>query len=84
MAEAARVTPSVPPDEAERARWVEEAVHSARMEGLELAPEDAADAADYVAGRISIAEYGQRTRARYGVPEHPDQAAPPAAGDQRG
>ncbi len=74
MAEATRVT-----DQGERARWVEEAVHSARMEGLELAPEDAADAADYVAGRITIDEYGRRTRARYGVPEQPGQAAAPAA-----
>ncbi len=53
----------------ERARRVEEAVHSLRMEGLDLAPEDAADAAEYVAGRISVDEYGRRTRARYGVPE---------------
>ena len=68
MTQAARIT-SPSTSEAERARQVEEAVHSVRMEGLDLAPEDSADAAEYVAGRITLDEYGRRTRARYGVPE---------------
>ncbi len=68
MTQAARIT-STSRSEAERARQVEEAVHSVRMEGLDLAPEDAADAAEYVAGRITLDEYGSRTRARYGVAE---------------
>lgn len=68
MTQSARIT-STTTSEAERARQVEEAVHSVRMDGLDLAPEDAADAAEYVAGRISVDEYGSRTRARYGVPE---------------
>lgn len=29
---------------------------------------DAPDAADYVAGRLSLDAWGRRTRARYGVP----------------
>lgn len=68
MTQAARIT-STSTSEAERARQVEEAVHSVHMAGLDLAPEDAADAADYVAGTITLDEYGSRTRARYGVPE---------------
>jgi hypothetical protein len=88
MTKAARVT-STSTSEAERARQVEEAVHSVRMEGLDLAPEDAADAAEYVAGRITLDEYGRRTRARYGVPEEsqrgsgaPDRAVAAVAAAQ--
>ncbi len=72
MTEAAPITST---SEAERARQVEEAVHSGRMEGLDLAPEDAADAAEYVAGRITLDEYGRRTRARYGVAEEPQRGS---------
>lgn len=68
MTQGARTSPTAT-SEAERARQVEEAVHSVRMEGLDLAPADATDAAEYIAGRISLDEYGRRTRARYGVPE---------------
>lgn len=61
----------------DRARQVDEAVHSIRMEGLDLAPEDAADAAAYAAGQLTLDEYGRRTRARYAVPlaSAPDRAA---------
>ena len=65
----ATTTPTRVPGRAERARIIEEAVHSIEMEGLELAPVDAADAAEYVAGRITLDEYGRRTRARYGAAE---------------
>lgn len=82
MAEAARVG-STSSGVAERARRLQEAVHSVRMEGLDLTADDAADAAEYVAGRIDLGEYGRRTRARYGVPEadRPGPAGPvtPAA-----
>lgn len=67
MTQAARIDSTS--SEVERARQVEEAVHSVRMEGLDIAPSDASDVAEYVAGRISLDEYGRRTRARYGVPE---------------
>ncbi|MGL5929306.1 MAG: antitoxin VbhA family protein [Dermatophilaceae bacterium] len=59
--------------EAERARWVEDAVHSVRMESMDLPPEDAADAGEYVAGRITSEEYGRRTRAATACP----RASPP-------
>lgn len=55
--------------EAERAVVVEEAVHSVEMEGLDVTPETAADAADYVSGRISVAELVERVRVRHGAPE---------------
>lgn len=77
MTQAARIT-SPATTEAERARQVEEAVHSVRMEGLDLAPAGAADAAEYVSGRITLDEYGRRTRARYGVPEDERGSAAPA------
>ncbi len=77
MTQAARIT-SPSTTEAERARQVEEAVHSVQMEGLDLAPADAADAAEYVAGRITLDEYGRRTRVRYGVPEDQRGSAAPA------
>lgn len=65
----ATTAPMRVPGRAERARIIEEAVHSIGMEGLELAAVDAADAAEYVAGRITLDEYGRRTRARYGASE---------------
>lgn len=68
MTRAARIS-SAGSSESVRARRVEEAVHSVRMEGLDFAPADAADAAEYVSGGIDLEEYGRRTRARYGVPE---------------
>lgn len=77
MTQAARITSSST-TEAERARQVEEAVHSVRMEGLALSPAAAADAAEYVSGRITLDEYGRRTRARYGVPEDERGSAAPA------
>ena len=77
MTQAARIT-SPSTTEAERARQVEEAVHSVRMEGLDLSPAAEADAAEYVAGRITLDEYGRRTRARYGVPENERGSAAPA------
>lgn len=77
MAQAARIT-SPSTTEAERARQVEEAVYSVRMEGLDLSPAGAADAAEYVSGRITLDEYGRRTRARYGVPEDERGSAAPA------
>ena len=77
MTLAARIT-SPSTTEAERARQVEEAVHSVRMEGLALSPAAAADAAEYVSGRITLDEYGRRTRARYGVPEDERGSAAPA------
>lgn len=77
MTQAARIT-SRSTTEAERARQVEEAVHSVRMEGLALSPAAAADAAEYVSGRITLDEYGRRTRARYGVPEDERGSAAPA------
>lgn len=52
-----------------RARRVEEATHSVRMEGLDLAAADVADTAEYAAGAITLDEYGRRVRERYGVPE---------------
>lgn len=72
MTQAAHSSPTST-SEAERARQVEEAVHSVQMEGLALDPADEADGAEYVAGRITLDEYGRRTRHRYGVPEEPQQ-----------
>ena len=51
----------------ERARIVEDAVHSGEMEGLQVGPEFQADADEYVAGRIDSHELVARTRARYGL-----------------
>lgn len=77
MTQEARIS-STATSETERARQVEEAVHSVRMEGLALSPAAAADAAEYVSGRITLDEYGRRTRARYGVPEDERGSAAPA------
>lgn len=74
MTQAAGLAPTST-SEADRARQVEEAVHSVHLEGLDLSPEDAADAAEYVAGQITVDEYGRRTRARYGVPQGGGAAA---------
>lgn len=84
MTEALPAASATSTTQAERARRVEEAVHSIRMEGLDVSPEGAADAAAYVAGTITLDEYGRRTRARYGVPEVADQgsaAGPRAVAD---
>lgn len=67
--------------EAERAVWVEEAVHSVRMEGLDVTRETAADVAEYVSGRISVADLVQRVRVRHGAPERAPRAS---AGIDRG
>ncbi len=75
---AGAVTQTPPRDSttsAQRARFVEEAVHSLRMEGLDLAAVSRAVAAAYVAGRITVDEYGRRIRARFGA----STAAPPVA-----
>lgn len=53
--------------EAERARRVSEAIHSGEMEGLQVSPDGQADAAEYIAGRISSDELVARARARYGL-----------------
>lgn len=74
MTQAARMG-STSTSEAEEARQVELAAPIVRVDGLELVPADAADAAEYVAGRISLDEYGRRTRARYGVPEQDEQGS---------
>lgn len=67
MTEAARTPSCVVPGVDERARWVENAVHSLRMEGLKLSSQSASDAQEYVAGRLTLDEYGRQTRARYGL-----------------
>lgn len=52
---------------ADRARSIAAAVHSVRMEGLDVSAEWQADAAEVVAGRIDADELVRRTRARYGL-----------------
>lgn len=64
-----------PTTAAVRARQVEEATHSVRMEGLDLAVDDAADTGEYAAGAITLDEYGRRVRARYGVSEEGSEVA---------
>ena len=49
-----------------RQRLVDDAVHSSRMEGLEVGPDWAANAGDYVDGRLYVDGLVARTRARYG------------------
>lgn len=51
----------------ERARIVEDAMHSGEMEGLHVDVDTRADADDYVAGRIDSHELVARARARYGL-----------------
>ena len=52
---------------ADRAEWIAEAVHSVRMEGLDVTPAWEADAAQVIDGRIDADELVRRTRARYGL-----------------
>jgi hypothetical protein len=54
-------------ERAERQRRVEEAEHSAEMEGVEVTEQWRADAARYVAGEIDTDELVAITRARYGL-----------------
>jgi hypothetical protein len=50
-----------------RSRRVEDTIHSAEIEGLEVTPETRADADSYVAGAIDSDELVDRVRARYGL-----------------
>ena len=50
-----------------RAMRVAEAVHSARMEGGNVAPSFFADARDYIEEQIDVHELFNRTRHRYGL-----------------
>lgn len=50
-----------------RSRRVEDTIHSAEIEGLEVTPETRADADSYVAGTIDSHELVDRVRARYGL-----------------
>ena len=54
---------------AERARRIalEQAEHSGEMEGLHISPATRADAEEWVAGHIDVAELVARGRARYGL-----------------
>ena len=54
---------------AERARRIalEQAEHSGEMEGLHITPATRADAEEWVAGHIDVAELVARGRARYGL-----------------
>jgi hypothetical protein len=52
------------PAQAERRRFVEDAVHSGEMESLPVTPAFDADAAAYVNGTITLEEFGGRVRAR--------------------
>ncbi|MBA2695783.1 MAG: antitoxin VbhA family protein [Ornithinimicrobium sp.] len=67
MSTHARTDSATSTDAAERARQVAEAVHSVRMEGLDVTPEWEADADDYAAGRIDLGTFGERTRERFGL-----------------
>ena len=51
----------------ERARLVDEAVHSGEMEGLDVTAAGRSDADEYVVGRIESDELVARARARYGL-----------------
>ncbi|WP_413543908.1 hypothetical protein [Citricoccus nitrophenolicus] len=46
---------------------VEEAIHSAELEGLSVSEDTRADADSYVAGHIDSDELVDRVRARYGL-----------------
>lgn len=50
--------------QAERRRFVEDAVHSGEMEGLPVTSAFDADAAAYVNGTITLEDLGGRVRAR--------------------
>jgi hypothetical protein len=54
-------------DRAARERVVAEAIHSGEMEGAYVSAAARADAAEYVAGRISGDDLAARARARYGL-----------------
>lgn len=55
-------------DERERRRaMVEDAIHSAEMEGGSVREEWKRDAQDYIDGRITAEEKLRRTMARYGL-----------------
>ena len=58
----AKVTPTET-----RAIRVEDAVHSAEIEGLNVSTETRDDADSYVAGKIDSDELVERVRARYGL-----------------
>ncbi|MHB8184552.1 MAG: antitoxin VbhA family protein [Dermatophilaceae bacterium] len=67
MTTTTHTTSAAAAEAADRARRVAEAVHSVRMEGLDVTPEWEADAAEAIAGRISADDLVSRTRARYGI-----------------
>jgi hypothetical protein len=50
-----------------RAKIIGDGIHSLAMEGLAVTPETKADAAEYIAGNITMDELGRRVRARYGI-----------------
>lgn len=64
---AADVTTVPQTTRSERQRRVDDAVHSAEMEGLHVTGAWRREAADYIAGRIDSDELVERTRARYGL-----------------
>lgn len=51
----------------ERSRRVEAAIHSLRMEGLDVSAAGRADAQEYVEGRIDSDELVARARSRHGL-----------------
>ncbi|WGD37565.1 hypothetical protein [Lysinibacter sp. HNR] len=51
----------------ERARRIDEGIHSAAMEGLHPSTQWRKDAAEYSNGHIDTHELVARTRARYGL-----------------
>jgi|CXWJ01.1.fsa_nt_gi hypothetical protein len=61
------LTTLTPAERAERKRAVESATHSLEMEGLALPAESAADAADYIAGKIDAEGLVDRARVRHGL-----------------
>lgn len=50
-----------------RAKQVDEAIHSAEIEGLSVSTSTRGDADSYVAGEIDSSELVDRVRARYGL-----------------
>ena len=61
------ITTLTPAQRAERERQVAEAIHSGEMEGLRTSEGTRADARQYVAGEIDLAELEARVRTRYGI-----------------
>lgn len=49
----------------DRERAMREAIHSGEMEGAWVSAEFRADAEAYVAGKITLEEFGERTRRRW-------------------